>query len=153
MLFRSSDTQVIAQLDSGYHLTGTNLTYGFPTTTSWFPYSETTGFSALTPDQQTMATMAIKRIDAHFDYGVTLTDATQRIKGFLEKPSWDEIRVNTINAGTYIFEPHVLQHIPRGVTHSLERGLFPHLLERGCRLFGHITRGYWIDIEIGRAHV
>jgi len=58
-----TDTQVINQLDSGYHLSGTNLTYGFPTNASWFPYGEATGFSAFTAAQQQMATLAISLWD------------------------------------------------------------------------------------------
>ncbi len=54
-----SNTQVIAQLDSGYHWTGTNLTYGFPSTAAWFPYAEKAGFSALSTAQRAMGTQAI----------------------------------------------------------------------------------------------
>src|SRR5262245_29785049 len=55
--------QVIDQLDSGLHWSGTNLTYGFPTDASWFPYTEKDGFSALGEAQKTAATLAIKLWD------------------------------------------------------------------------------------------
>ncbi|MCP8937228.1 M10 family metallopeptidase C-terminal domain-containing protein [Alsobacter sp. SYSU M60028] len=55
-----SDSQIVSQLDSTYHWVGTDLTYGFPTSTaSWFPYDESTGSSALTSAQRAAATMAI----------------------------------------------------------------------------------------------
>jgi Ca2+-binding RTX toxin-like protein len=54
-----SDSQIIAQLDSGYHWSGNNLTYGFPTNANWFPYAESSGFSALNSAQQATATLAI----------------------------------------------------------------------------------------------
>ncbi len=61
-----------------------------------------------------VATMATKRIDARFEYGVTLTDASQRIKGFMEKPSWGDVFSNKVNTGIYLFEPEVLKLIPEG---------------------------------------
>ena len=58
-----SDAQIIQQMDSGAHWSGTNLTYGFPTTASWFPYGERSGFSALNANQQAAATLVIKLWD------------------------------------------------------------------------------------------
>lgn len=79
-------------------------------------------------------------------YGSVVTDASGRIQRFLEKPSWDEITTNTINAGAYLFEPSVFERIPPGIPYSLERALFPHMLEEGARLFAFVSRGYWMDI-------
>jgi len=53
---------------------------------------------------------------------------------------------NTVNAGAYIFESSALARIPSGINYSLERSLFPHMLEAGARLFGYVSRGYWMDI-------
>ena len=58
-----TDAQIIAQMDSGAHWSGSNITYGFPTTASWFPYGEKIGFSPLSATQQTAATLAIKLWD------------------------------------------------------------------------------------------
>jgi hypothetical protein len=38
-----TDAQIIAQMDSGAHRSGNSITYGFPTTANWFPYSEKAG--------------------------------------------------------------------------------------------------------------
>jgi NDP-sugar pyrophosphorylase family protein len=75
------------------------------------------------------------------------TEEDGRVRRFLEKPKADEITVNTINAGTYILEPQVLDFIPAGENYSFEYGLFPDLLKRGERFFAHVpTQAYWIDI-------
>ena len=58
-----TDAQIIAQMDSGAHWSGNSITYGFPTTASWFPYGEKTGFTPLSPIQQVTATLAIKLWD------------------------------------------------------------------------------------------
>ncbi len=50
-------------MDSGAHWSGNSITYGFPTTASWFPYGEKTGFTPLSPIQQVTATLAIKLWD------------------------------------------------------------------------------------------
>jgi len=90
--------------------------------------------------------IALTRVKDPTLYGLVETDDNGQIKKFLEKPSWDEIRTNTINAGAYIFEPGVLDYIPAKVNYSLERSLFPQLLLDSHRLFGFVTGGYWIDI-------
>ena len=91
-------------------------------------------------------TIALTRVKDPTLYGVVVTDAEGRIRKFVEKPSWDEVESNTINAGAYIFEPSLLDLIPSGLAYSLERSLFPDLLERGRRVYGYVTAGYWIDI-------
>src|SRR5262245_61932947 len=58
-----TDTQIIQQMDSGAHWLGNNLTYGFPTTASWFPYGERSGFSPLSATQQATATLVVKLWD------------------------------------------------------------------------------------------
>lgn len=90
--------------------------------------------------------IALSRVKDPTLYGLVLTDAGGRIRRFLEKPSWDEVETNTINAGAYLFEPSVFAHIPEGKTYSLERGLFPERLAAGATLGGWVAPGYWIDI-------
>jgi NDP-sugar pyrophosphorylase family protein len=66
---------------------------------------------------------------------------------FSEKPGADEVSVNTINAGTYILDPKVLDLIPAGESYSFEYDLFPALLARGEPFYAHVPEGaYWIDI-------
>jgi len=90
--------------------------------------------------------IALSRVKDPTLYGLVLTDAEGRVRRFLEKPSWDEVETNTINAGAYLFEPSVFGHIPPGKTYSLERGLFPERLAAGAKLGGWVAPGYWIDI-------
>ena len=77
-----TDTQIIGQLDSGYHWSGANLTYGFPTDASWFPYGESTGFSALNSAQQATATLVIHMWDDLIlpDFSLAANGATTNIK-------------------------------------------------------------------------
>jgi mannose-1-phosphate guanylyltransferase len=90
--------------------------------------------------------IALTRVKDPTQYGLVLTDEKGYVKRFLEKPSWDEVETNTINAGAYLFEPSVFAHIPAGKNFSLERGLFPERLAAGGKMGGWVTPGYWIDI-------
>jgi len=98
-------------------------------------------------DHQATATIVLTPVDNPSAYGLVETEADGRIRRFLEKPKPEEITCNTINAGTYILEPRVLDLIPSGENHSFEYGLFPELLKRKETFFAHVpARTYWIDI-------
>ncbi len=90
--------------------------------------------------------ISLTRVKDPTQYGLVLTDEKGYVRRFLEKPSWDEVETNTINAGAYLFEPSVFSHLPPGKTYSLERGLFPERLADGAKLAGWVAPGYWIDI-------
>jgi len=79
-------------------------------------------------------------------YGLVPLDNSGRVLEFLEKPSWDEVTTDLINAGTYVIEPEVLRYVPGGENYSFERGLFPALLENRERVFGFHSSAYWLDI-------
>lgn len=79
-------------------------------------------------------------------YGVILTEPDGRILKFLEKPSKKEATQNTINAGIYIYERDVFEHIPAGENYSVERQLYPDMLEKGYRFYGFKSTDYWLDI-------
>jgi mannose-1-phosphate guanylyltransferase len=75
-------------------------------------------------------------------FGVVARDPRGRITEFQEKPKREEAVSNSINAGVYIFEKEILEHIPNGVV-SIEREVFPKILSRG--LYGYEFKGHWID--------
>ncbi|MBI3288717.1 MAG: NDP-sugar synthase [Elusimicrobia bacterium] len=93
-----------------------------------------------------VATMAVKRVDARFDYGVTLMDSTQRIKGFLEKPSWGDVFSNKVNTGIYLFEPEVLKLMPKGKPFDFGHDLWPKLLKLKKPIYAYETDSYWCDV-------
>ena len=95
---------------------------------------------------KSFVTIALTRVKDPTAFGLVETDKTGRIERFLEKPSWDEVTCNTINAGIYVFKPQAVELIPAGVSFSVERGLFPNLLARQYRIFGYTFNGYWMDI-------
>jgi mannose-1-phosphate guanylyltransferase len=68
------------------------------------------------------------------------------IRQFLEKPSPEEAFSNVINAGLYILEPEVFEHIPIGEKYDFSKQLFPHLLSIGWPMFAKTIDGVWFDV-------
>jgi mannose-1-phosphate guanylyltransferase len=98
-------------------------------------------------ERKAAATLVLAPVENPSAYGLVETEPDGRVRRFLEKPKPDEISVNTINAGTYVLEPRVLDLIPAGENYSFEYQLFPDLLRRGEPFYAHVPdRAYWIDI-------
>ena len=74
-------------------------------------------------------------------------DGVGRIDQFVEKPAPGSEPSNLINAGTYVFEPSVLDRIPADVRISIERDTFPQLVSAGV-MHGMATDDYWIDAGV-----
>ena len=76
-------------------------------------------------------------------FGVVET-AGDIVQRFVEKPAPGETESNLINAGTYVFEPSVIDLIRSGERVSIERVTFPALVAAG-RLAAVPTDDYWLD--------
>jgi mannose-1-phosphate guanylyltransferase len=73
-----------------------------------------------------------------------VTDASDAVSRFVEKPPPGTAPARTINAGTYVIEPEVLAGIPAGRAVSIEHEVFPTLV--GAGLYGRPEPGRWRDI-------
>jgi mannose-1-phosphate guanylyltransferase len=97
--------------------------------------------------KKAVATIALTSVDDPTQYGLVPLDVSGKVLEFLEKPSWDEVTTDLINAGVYVLEPEVLEHgPPRGGHCSFERELFPLLLEKEKKVYGFPSSAYWLDI-------
>ena len=97
-------------------------------------------------EKESKATIVLTPVDNPTAYGLVETTSDGKVLRFLEKPSYDEITCNTINAGIYVLEPETLAYMPKGTNYSIERGFFPTLLDNKVPFFAYIHDGYWIDI-------
>jgi len=97
-------------------------------------------------ERRAKATIVLTPVENPAAYGLVETDADGNVQAFVEKPSPDQIRCDTINAGIYVLDPDTLDRIPGGVAYSIERGYFPSLIQNRETFVAHIYRGYWIDI-------
>jgi len=92
------------------------------------------------------ATLVLAHVPNPVDFGVVITDDQGQIRRFLEKPSSSEIFSDTVNTGTYILEPEVLDYLPINQESDFSKDLFPLLLEKGLPLYGYAAEGYWCDV-------
>jgi len=90
------------------------------------------------------ATVSLTPVDDPSRYGVVPTDANGRVTGFVEKPPAGAAPCNWINAGTYVFEPSVIDRIEPGRRVSVEREVFPAMADEGV-LYGVRSEAYWVD--------
>jgi len=90
-----------------------------------------------------IGTIALWKVDDPSRYGVVDLDSGSRILKFLEKVPKEEAPSDLINAGIYVLEPGILDHMEPGRRTSIEREVFPKVIEQG--LYGHHFTGYWVD--------
>ena len=76
-------------------------------------------------------TLALHPVDDPSRYGVVVTAADGAVEAFVEKPAPGTVDSTTINAGTYVVEPDVLELIPPGRQVSVEYEVFPQLVGAG----------------------
>jgi mannose-1-phosphate guanylyltransferase len=90
------------------------------------------------------ATIHLTPVEDPSAFGVVEADERGVVQRFIEKPALGETNSNLINAGTYIFEPAVLDLIAADERISVERDTFPKLVA-AQRLGAFATNDYWID--------
>lgn len=82
-------------------------------------------------------------------YGCVPVDENGLVTAFLEK--MDNPITNTINAGSYVFHPSVIDTIAADTVVSVERDVFPALIASGKKIYGYIEDSYWLDIGTPQA--
>jgi mannose-1-phosphate guanylyltransferase/phosphomannomutase len=97
-------------------------------------------------EKRALATIALSLVDDPSEYGIALLNERGRITRFLEKPRGEVIFSNTANTGVYVFEPQILEFIPRGVPYGFGNNVFPMMLEHRTRFYGYLTSSYWRDV-------
>jgi len=77
-------------------------------------------------------------------YGTVALDHDGRVTQFVEKGA--AAGPGLINAGVYLLRRQIVRGLPAGTAISLEREVFPRLLD--CRVYGFVCTGRFIDIGI-----
>ncbi len=97
-------------------------------------------------EKKAKVTIALTPVDNPTQFGVVEIDDAKRITCFTEKPSWENVRSNLINAGIYIIDIEVMKLIPQNTRFMFEHDVFPKLLADGEPVYGYDTGAYWIDM-------
>lgn len=98
------------------------------------------------------ATITLTSVEDPTAYGLVEIDFDMQVNRFLEKPAYDEVTTNLVNAGIYVLEPEVLEMIPEDQEFSIEREIFPELQARG-QLRAHVSSAYWRDVGTPRSYL
>jgi len=93
------------------------------------------------------ATLHLIGVEDPSAFGVVDLADDGAVRAFVEKPAPGTEPSNLINAGTYVFEPSVLDRIPAATKVSVERDTFQRLVADGG-LYGVATDDYWIDAGV-----
>jgi mannose-1-phosphate guanylyltransferase len=90
------------------------------------------------------ATIALHHVEDARAFGLVATEPDGRVVEFREKP--EESVPGDVNAGTYVLQPGALAAWMGGGNVSIERRIFPALIDAGRRVFGLVTDAYWLDL-------
>lgn len=96
--------------------------------------------------KKAVVTIGLTRVPNPLQFGIVIIDGDNRVRRFLEKPTWGEVFSDTVNTGVYVLDAEVLGEIPMQESYDFSRELFPKLLAAGAPMFGHISQGYWRDV-------
>lgn len=91
--------------------------------------------------EEAAATIAMHERRVQIDLGVIRLNSGNQVIGYDEKPSIDY----SVSMGIYVFEPRVLQYIPKNEYLDFP-DLVLKLLARGERVVGYPFGGYWQDL-------
>ena len=98
---------------------------------------------------QYVGTLALTKVEDARNFGLTRVGQNGLIESFVEKAANSTAGsngYNLINAGIYVLERELMGFIPAGTIVSIEREVFPKLLEVGYQLGGYIAKGLFVDI-------
>jgi NDP-sugar pyrophosphorylase family protein len=95
-------------------------------------------------EEHACATIAMHEREVKIDLGVIRLNGGLEVEDYIEKPRLDY----RVSMGIYIFEPKVLEYIPKA-KHLDFPDLVLRLISEGERVMGYPYEGYWQDL--GRA--
>jgi mannose-1-phosphate guanylyltransferase/phosphomannomutase len=108
-------------------------------------------------EKRALVTLTLCEVPSPSPYGVIDTDEEGHVREFREpseaqkkaitsNPHLQHTGVDPINAGIYVMEPEALDLIPTGRPVSIEREIYPKMLEEGRPIFAAVMDGFWLDI-------
>lgn len=96
--------------------------------------------------KKAVATISLWPVENVSEFGVVDIKKDGTITKFVEKPKAEDAPSDLINAGAYLLEPQVLNYIESGKLVSMEKQIFPQIIQDTGRFFGYKFQGHWIDV-------
>ena len=98
------------------------------------------------------ATIALAPVEDPTRFGVVVCDPNGLVQAFVEKPPPDEVPSNQISVGIYALEPSALDSVPDSARASIEREVFPLLVEQGA-MYAVARDEFWVDAGTPKAYL
>jgi mannose-1-phosphate guanylyltransferase len=95
-------------------------------------------------EQRASVTIALHHVEDARAFGLVITDPRRWVLEFREKP--EDAIPGDVNAGTYLIDPAVLRRWTADHEISIEREIFPAVIESGERVAGYLAPAYWMDL-------
>ncbi|MYH97266.1 MAG: NDP-sugar synthase [Acidimicrobiia bacterium] len=99
-----------------------------------------------------LATIALAPVADPSRFGVVVCEPDGRVREFVEKPPVGQAPSNQISVGIYALEPAALDSVAEGARASIEREVFPQLVERGG-MYALAWDGFWVDTGTPEAYL
>ncbi|MEX2375010.1 MAG: nucleotidyltransferase family protein, partial [Dehalococcoidia bacterium] len=96
--------------------------------------------------QNATLSIALHEVEDPSPFGVVAINDDGRIHRFVEKPPAHLAPSRLINAGTWLFEPELIDLLDPSSFNRVEDGLFPSLCDSGDAVFGFSEPCYWADV-------
>jgi len=96
--------------------------------------------------KKAVATISLWPVENVSEFGVVDIRKDGAITKFVEKPKAEDAPSDLINAGAYLLEPQVLNYIESDKLVSMEKQIFPQIIQNTGRFFGYKFQGHWIDV-------
>jgi mannose-1-phosphate guanylyltransferase len=103
-----------------------------------------TAMRAFHDERGAAVTIALHHVEDARAFGLVATEPDGRVREFREKPQ--DLIPGDINAGTYLLDPEALGGWASGEAISIERQIFPAVIESGRAVFGFPSQAYWLDL-------
>ena len=97
-------------------------------------------------EKKAVTTISLWPVKNVSEFGVVDIKKDGNVIGFVEKPKPEDAPSDLINAGAYYLEPDVLEYIETGRLVSMEKEIFPRIIQDTKRFFGFTFQGYWTDV-------
>lgn len=103
--------------------------------------------------EKSLVTIALYSHPEPLAYGLVVTDKQQRVKSFVEKPSWERVTTDRVNTGIYVVSAKAMSYVTRDMPFDFAKDLFPRLLSEGEKITALPMEGYWCDIGSPEAYL
>lgn len=90
--------------------------------------------------------LSLHEVEDPSPFGVVDLAEDGRIRRFVEKPRREDAPSRLINAGTWLFEPQLVEQMDATRFNRVEDGLFPALCRADEPVFGFHEQVYWADV-------